>query len=95
MPLLSDKIVLASYLFGLLRTLSLLFYKVMDAVFNKVSIPVTVVLSVAVLVSAFNVSISFFSSYWNVLLLFTVLLTFLIKCITGSRLVKLLYISIL
>ena len=43
--------------------LSLLSYKVMDAVFSGVLISITVILSIAVLVSAFNVSISSFSSY--------------------------------
>ena len=63
MSLLSNKIVLVSYLFSLLWTLSLLFYKVMDTVSNGVLIPATVILFIAVLVSAFNIFISFFSSY--------------------------------
>ena len=66
----------------------------MDAVSNGVFIPVTVMLSVAVLVSTFNVSASSFSSYWNVLLSLTVLSTSLIECITGSRLAELPYIFI-
>ena len=67
----------------------------MDAISNGVFIPTTVMLSVAVLVSAFDVSASSFSSYWNVLLSLTVLSTSLIKCITSSRLAELLYIFIL
>ena len=63
MPLLSNKIILASYLLSLLQTLSLLFYKVIDAVSNKVLIPITVILSITVLVSTFNISVSSFSSY--------------------------------
>ena len=43
--------------------LSLSFYKAMDAVFNGVLIPATVILSIAISVSAFNISISSFSSY--------------------------------
>ena len=75
--------------------LSLLFYEAMDAIFSRVLIPVTVILFIAVLVSASDVFASSFSSYWNVLLLLAVLLTSLIKCITSFRLIKLLYISIL
>ena len=67
----------------------------MDAVSSRVLIPATVILFIAISVSAFNISISFFSSYWNALLLLTVLLTFLIKYITGFRLMELPYISIL
>ena len=58
MPLLNNKIVLASYLFSLLWTLSLLFYKAMDAVFNRVLIPATIILSIAVSVFASNISVS-------------------------------------
>ena len=43
--------------------LSLLSYKAMDAVFSGVLISTTIILSVAVSVSAFNVSVSSFSSY--------------------------------
>ena len=67
----------------------------MDAIFSRVSIPATVVLFIAVLVSTFNVSASSSSSYWNILLLLTVLLTSLIEYITGFRLMELPYISIL
>ena len=42
---------------------SLLSYKAMDAVFSGVSVPVTVILSIAVLVSTSNISVSFSSSY--------------------------------
>ena len=63
LPLLNNKIVLASYLLNSLKTLSLLFYKVIDAISNRVLILATVILSVAVLVSAFNISISSFSFY--------------------------------
>ena len=74
--------------------LSLLFYEAMDAIFNGVLILVTIILSITVLVSTSNISASFFSSYWNVLLSLAILSTFLIKYITSFRLVKLLYISI-
>ena len=43
--------------------LSLLSYKVIDAVFNKVSMPAIVILSIAVPISAFSAYISFTSSY--------------------------------
>ena len=43
--------------------LSLLFYKVIDTVFNKVFIPIIVMLSVAVLISAFNTYKSLSFSY--------------------------------
>ena len=66
----------------------------MDAVFNKVFIPATIMLFIAVSVSAFNISVSSFSSYYNVLLLLAVLLTSLIKYITSFRLIELLYIFI-
>ena len=66
----------------------------MDAVSSRVSVLVTVMLFITVLVSAFDVSISSFSSYWNVLLSLTVLLTSLIKYITSFRLAELLYIFV-
>ena len=66
----------------------------MDAIFSRVFIPTTVMLFIAVSVSASDISVSFFSSYWNILLLLTVLSTSLIKYITGFRLAKLPYISI-
>ena len=75
--------------------LSLLSYKAMNAVFSGVLIPITVILFITILVSASNISISSFSSHWNVLLLFTTSLLFLIKCITEFRLIELLYIFIL
>ena len=56
-------VVIQSTLLQHCDTLSLLFYKVIDAVSSKVSILATVMLSVAVLVSTFNVSVSSFSSY--------------------------------
>ena len=74
--------------------LSLLSYKAMDAVSSGVLIPTTVILSVAILVSTFNISASSFSFYWNVLLSLAVLSTSLIKCITGFGLIELLYIFI-
>ena len=74
--------------------LSLLSCEVMNAVFSRVFIPTIVMLSVAVSVSAFNISISSFSSYWDVLLSLAVLSTSLIECITGSELIKLPYIFI-
>ena len=43
--------------------LSLLFYKVIDTVFSGVSMPAIVMLSVAVLIFAFNIYKSLFSSY--------------------------------
>ena len=67
----------------------------MDAVFNKALIPATVILFIAVLVSASNVSISSFSFYWNVLLSLTTLLLSLIGYITSFRLIELPYIFIL
>ena len=75
--------------------LSLLFYKAINIIFSGVSIPTIIILSVAVLISAFNAykSLSFF--YENISLLLTSLLTSLIKYITGFRLIVLLYISIL
>ena len=63
LPLLNNKIVLAFYLFNLLWILSLLFYKAMDAIFSKVLILATVILFIAVLVSASDISVSSFSSY--------------------------------
>ena len=63
LPLLSDKIVLAFYLFSLLWTLSLSSHKAIDAVSSGALIPATVILSIAVLVSASNISASSFSSY--------------------------------
>ena len=67
----------------------------MDAVFNRVLIPTTVILFIAVLVSISDISMSSFSFYWNVLLLLTTLSLFLIGYITGSRLIELLYMFIL
>ena len=75
--------------------LSLLSYKVMDFVFNGVSIPAIFMLFIAILISAFNIYKSLFSSYWDISLLLTVLLTSLIKYITGSGLLELPYMSIL
>ena len=75
--------------------LSLLSCKAINAVFSKVIVPAIVILSVAVLISASNIYISFFISYcWSLLLLIT-LLTFLIGYITSLRAVELLYIFIL
>ena len=43
--------------------LSLLFYKVIDIISSGVSIPAIIILSVAMLISAFNIYKSLFSSY--------------------------------
>ena len=43
--------------------LSLLFYKVIDIIFSKVFIPAIVILSIIILVSAFNIYIRSLSSY--------------------------------
>ena len=75
--------------------LSLLSCKVINIIFSKVFIPAIVILSIAVLISTSIIYKSLFSSYWDISLLFISLLTFLIKCITGFRLIKLLYMSIL
>ena len=48
---------------SVLTTLSLLFSKVIDAVFSKVLIFTTIILSIAILVFTSNISISSFSSY--------------------------------
>ena len=48
---------------GLLWMLSLSSYEAMDAISSEVLIPATVMLFIAVLVFAFNVSASSFSSY--------------------------------
>ena len=74
--------------------LSLLSYKTINIIFNRVSIPATVILFIAILVSAFNAYISFSISYYRVLLLLATLLTFLIRYIIGPKAIKLLYISI-
>ena len=63
MPLLNNKIVLVFYLLGLLQTLSLSFYKAIDAIFSGVLIPATVILFIAILVSASDISMNSFSSY--------------------------------
>ena len=43
--------------------LSLLFYKVINAIFSRVSIPAIIILSVAMLISTFNIYKSLSSSY--------------------------------
>ena len=63
MPLLNNKIILAFYSLNLLKTLSPLSYKAMDAISSGVLIPTTVILSVTVSVFTFNISVSFSSSY--------------------------------
>ena len=75
--------------------LSLLFYKAIDAIFNGVSIPATVILFIAILVSTFNMYVSSFISHYRSLSLFITLLTSLIGYITGPKAIKLPYISIL
>ena len=75
--------------------LSLLFYKAIDIIFSEVSIPAIIMLSIAILISAFNAYKSLSSSYWNISLLLISLSTSLIKCMTSFRLMELLYIFIL
>ena len=75
--------------------LSSLSRKAMDAIFSGVSMPATIVLSIAVSVSAFNIYISSSISYYRSLLLFITLLTSLIRYIISPRAMELLYISIL
>ena len=75
--------------------LSLLSYKVIDAISSKVSISATIILSIAVLVSASNIYISSSISYYGSLLLLITLLTPLIGYITSFRSIVLPYISIL
>ena len=43
--------------------LSLLFYKVIDTVFSRVSVPAIIILSIAVLISTFNIYKSSSSFY--------------------------------
>ena len=74
--------------------LSLLSYKVIDTVFNRVFIPTIVILSVAISVFIFNIYASSSVSYYRSLLLPITSLTSLIKCITSSKLMELLYMFI-
>ena len=74
--------------------LSLLSYKAIDIIFSGVSVPAIIILSVAVLISVFNIYKSSSSSHWDISLSLISLLTFLIKYITGSGLIVLPYISI-
>ena len=74
--------------------LPLLFYKAINIIFSKISIPTIIILFIAVLISVFNIYISLFSAYYNILLSLITSLTSLIKCITGPRAMELLYISI-
>ena len=43
--------------------LSSLFYKVIDAIFSGVSVPAIIILSIAILISTFNIYISFLFSF--------------------------------
>ena len=72
-----------------------LFYKVINIIFSGVFIPAIIILSVVVSISISNIYARSLSSYWDISLSLTSLSTFLIKCITGSGLMELPYISIL
>ena len=56
MPLLSNKVVLASSLLSLFKIFSLLFYKVIDTVSSSILNPATVISLKIISVSAFNAS---------------------------------------
>ena len=43
--------------------LSFLFYKAINTIFNRVSVPAIIILSITMLISAFNVYKSLFFSY--------------------------------